>query len=430
MNAQSMSRHEGGRRLARYGIYELADLPWSEYEHRIMSAQRLMLNRGIDGLLLVTEENVNYFSGYRTTTGAFTKDYTPAILLIPVKGTASLFLSISMRGNAEAMTQLDNVQYVGWDGLENLTMVRFPHDVIETTLNTIKSAGMKTIGVEYDNYMRVAISQTDLTKIESGIQGSNVIDCGPLIWELRTIKSPKEIGLLLRCCEITCRGFDAGFTALKEGMTERKFARAVYIGMLEAGGEDTPLKMWLNTKGGRDRYFVSDARPSMKRLRKGDVVVLDGGTCYRGYYSDITRMASIGKPSKKQQELFRVAREAQEIGVDALRAGEKLGDVYELVVSWVRKEGYSKHQMYEGIGHGIGLDFHEPPFINSISEVVLQPGMVLTMEPCLYDLPVIRSTLEGAKGGGEGLFFVEDMVLVTRGKPRVLSSMERDLVIA
>ena len=403
-----------------------------EYEHRVERAQKLMHEHDIDVLLLISEENVNYFSGYRTTCAqAFIKDYPPSILILPANGSPCLILSISMRGNAEAMSSVDDLRFLGWDGLENLTNLIFPKDIVKTTVRTIESEGLsnKTIGLELDRSMRVAISQNDFEGIKKGLPEATFVDAGQLIWEVRMVKSSLEVQHLRRSCEIACKGFRVGLESLKEGMSEKEFARAIYRGMLDAGCEDTPLQMWLNVKAGWDRYTMSDTRPTNRTFKKGDIVVLDGGTRYRGYFSDIARVACVGKPSKKQTEIYNIARQAQEIGIDNLRPGVHVRQVYASVMTFIKESGYNKYQMYEGIGHGIGLDFHEPPYFNSKSDVVLRPGMVVTVEPCMYDRPVIKGILEGDIMPAEGLFFIEDMVLVTDGKPEILSPLRKDLFV-
>jgi Xaa-Pro aminopeptidase len=150
---------------------------------------------------------------------------------------------------------------------------------------------------------------------------------------------------------------------------------------------------------------------------------------YRGYWADIARFACVGEPSKNQKELCDIAREAQEVGIDNLRPGVPVSQVYAKVMDFIKKSGYERYQMYEDAGHGIGLDIHEPPHFNYRSDVILRPGMVVTMEPTIYDIPVIKGILEGSINPAEGLFFLEDEVLITDSKPEILSPLDRSMHI-
>jgi len=418
----------------RYGLYGIADFPKAEYERRLQTTKELMRERGVDGLLMTSEENVAYFSGYRSTLAGYVKEASPATLILPATGSPSLIVDVSMRGNAEAMCALDDMIFLGWDGLGKLTHRSFPTDYVKTTLRTIDSKGLtdKTIGLELDRAMRVASSLSHLEAIKKALRQATFVDAGQLIWEARMVKSSLELEHMKTSCEMTCRAFQFAFESLKEGMTERELARAVYTGMLQAGCEDTPVKMWLNLRAGWDRYAMPDSRPTDRAFKRGDTLVVDGGTYYRGYFSDMTRIACFGNPSKEQRQMFDVARQAEQVGIDNLRAGAHVSDVHASVMNFIAESGYEKHQMYEGIGHGIGLDFHEPPYLRSYPRnagFVLKAGMVVTMEPTIYDVPVIGGILEGDIRPAGGVFFVEDVVHVTNGKPEALSSFEKDLYV-
>ena len=159
-------------------------------------------------------------------------------------------------------------------------------------------------------------------------------------------------------------------------------------------------------------------------------MLLDGGLRYRGYFSDITRLLCVGNPTPEQRDLFDSAREAEELGVREMKAGVRTSDLWNTVMDKIKSDGRIKNSLYEGIGHGIGLDIHEPSKIRPGVADVLEDGMVLTMEPCLYDDPVVKEILSGVSGRGRGVFFVEDEVLVTKSGNRVLSPMSRELYVA
>jgi Xaa-Pro dipeptidase len=168
-------------------------------------------------------------------------------------------------------------------------------------------------------------------------------------------------------------------------------------------------------------------------MRKGDIVMLDGGTVYRGYWSDIIRQACIGEPSKKQEELYEIARKANEAAIEAVKPGVTVHEICNVALRTVRNAGFGQYLISEGVGHALGLQIHEPPWIRSGSQEKLEPGMVITLEPCLYDTPIAeyhRYKPNETGLGGVGIFAVEDDVLVTESGNDVLSLMPRDLWIA
>lgn len=417
----------------KFGQYGIADFPKEEYRQRIDRVQKLMAKHGMHAMLITSEENVSYFSGFRTTIGGYIKESLPNTLIVPASGSPCLVLGLSMRANAQGMSSIDDVQFLGWEGVEKLTDSKFPEEYAETIVGVVESKDLrnKTIGLELNHAMRIGSSQDDFEHVKKALPNANFVDAGPLIWELRMVKSSLELEHVKKACDITCRGFRAGFESLKAGMTEREFARIIYRSMIDAGCEDTPVKMWLNLRAGSDRYAMLDSRPTDRSFKKGDIVVLDGGLCYRGYFSNITRIACIGTPSKRQKELYDIAQHAEEIGIESLRAGVSVREVYDSVMDFIRTSGYGRYQMYDTMGHGVGLDFHEPPYVNSKSAIVLESGMLVTMEPCLYDVPVVKTILGESDSPGEGVFFVEDEIVITNSKPEILSSaLERVLYVA
>ena len=171
--------------------------------------------------------------------------------------------------------------------------------------------------------MHVAASLEFLDELRSKFPRTKYSDAAALIWSCRKIKSKLEIDYMTKSCEITCASFGMAFSKTKEGMTEKEVAREVYKGMLDGGGEDMPLKMFLNIRAGPERYSMCDTRPTERRLRRGDILLLDGGLRYRGYFSDLTRLLCVGSPTPRQRELFEAAREAEELGIRELKPGAK-----------------------------------------------------------------------------------------------------------
>jgi len=398
-----------------YGISELmSDFPQEEYAMRCERARALMEQENIDGVLIGKEENVTYFSGFRRPIS-----YQFVYMLLPKDNPPVLVTSVDQKGNSE-MTWVEDIRFYGPSslGLE---------DAKETSRKLLNEFDLtnQTIGVE----LSPQVTRQDVWDTLTG-QIDDIKYVDSLIWKLRMIKSPREINNIRKACNITCKAFQMGLGAIQEGMTENEFARIVYRTMIDEGGEDTPLRGALNLRGGSKRYAMFDTRPTDYKLQKGDIIILDGGITYKGYWSDITRLTCIGKPSERQKKMFEACLEAEIAGFEALQPGMKISEVCNTVERVLEKYGMNNNKFPgEPLGHGVGLEIHEPPSIAPNSDVVLEPGMVLAIEPCLYDDPVMKSIFERYTPGGEGVFFVEDNVLITEKGPENLSPIPKDLNI-
>jgi Xaa-Pro dipeptidase len=148
-----------------------------------------------------------------------------------------------------------------------------------------------------------------------------------------------------------------------------------------------------------------------QQLREGDVVLVDGGTSIEGYASDVTRCTVLGKPSDKLKRAFDIVRRAQDAALEAARAGRTCGSVDDAARQVIAAAGYGKEYEFfkHRLGHGIGLDGHEHPYLVRGSKVVLEPGMTFSNEPGIY----VR--------GEYGLRLEDIMVVEPDGPARLLT---------
>jgi Xaa-Pro dipeptidase len=149
-----------------------------------------------------------------------------------------------------------------------------------------------------------------------------------------------------------------------------------------------------------------------QRLKEGDVVLIDGGCAVEGYESDVTRTGIFGKPSEKISRAFEIVRKAQDAALDAARAGRLSGTVDEAARAIITAAGYGPDYKFftHRLGHGIGLDGHEHPYLVRGSKTVLEPGMTFSNEPGIY-IP-----------GEFGLRCEDDMVISAEGPAQLLTS--------
>jgi Xaa-Pro dipeptidase len=227
----------------------------------------------------------------------------------------------------------------------------------------------------------------------------------PITIACRGRKSAHELELMRLACDATFDVFRAVFASLKQGMSQDDIAR-----MVEGGFAKMDLR-----GGALVLLGASAALPhgtlQPQKLKEGDVVLIDGGCTLEGYESDVTRTAIFGKPSDKIAKAFEIVRKSQDAALDAARAGRLSGTVDDAARAVVTNAGYGPDYKFftHRLGHGIGLDGHEHPYLVRGSNTVLQPGMTFSNEPGIY----VR--------GEFGMRCEDDMVITPDGPAQLLT---------
>ncbi len=392
---------------------EYAPFPTKEFITRYQKAQRLMEARGLDALLVTTEENGVYFSGLETLEWGAER---PIGVIIPrATGLKPMMTFPALLGEiANATSWIEELRPWGeWGGLADA-----PRDVVAAFRQLVEELNLTSgrIGMELGHGMQMLMSHANFNSLVASLPDAKFVDGADLLWELRKIKSPLEIEAMRRVAAATTAAFESGFAALHEGMTERELAGIMFARMAQETNEKPVFMM---VRSGPSKYAMVNVKPFDKTLNKGELVIVDAGARYKTYSSDFMRMASIGEPSAEQRRYFDAELEAQQAGVDIVRPGITTGEVFNACYDVLVKRGMKEHARFIGVGHNVGLSFHEPPRINKGGQEILEAGMIITVEPIWYDRPdhVI------------GNFALEDMVLVTETGHEVLSLFPKDLHI-
>jgi len=192
-------------------------------------------------------------------------------------------------------------------------------------------------------------------------------------------KTKEEIRWMRRAAELACRGLRCASELLEEGRSEREIAAEVEYEMRRAGSEGTPFPTIVASG---PNSLLPHASSSNRRVRKGELVVVDLGALYRGYCSDLTRTFALS-PSPRQERLLRAVREAQLSALERVRAGRRAGEVEEAARKVLEERGYGRYVLH-GAGHGIGLEVHEFPSLKPGSRDPLGKDYVITVEPGAY----------------------------------------------
>lgn len=239
---------------------------------------------------------------------------------------------------------------------------------------------------------------------------ADLIDARVVFNPLRLLKSAEEIERLEVAARLMEGAVDHATAIAHPGMTERELEGEI-AAFLRRGGASTGEAMVVASGAhAADPHHFADGTP----LRVGEAVLFDIAAPVDGYWSDVTQQVHFGTPSPAYRRAYEAVREAQEAGVQAVRVGARIGDINDAANVVLEAHGFTPNGR---TGHGIGLDVHEDPSLVPTDDAVIEPGLVVTIEPGVY-IP------------GEFGIRIEDVVVAEDGGPRRLTGMNRTLYCA
>jgi len=242
--------------------------------------------------------------------------------------------------------------------------------------DTIKDLGLATGRLAIDPSARVFVF-TELAQARPGMQfGSAAIVTN----QCRGVKSAHEIEIMRYANQITLQAYRAGFRTMKVGMTQAELSANFAAEMKKLGADGGVFALF----GQSSAY--PHGLPKPRALEENQVVLVDGGLSVHGYQSDMTRTVVFGTPSPEAQKVFDILREAQAKALAFAAPGKKCGDVDAVARKVVTDAGYGPdyRTFTHRLGHGIGLEGHEWPYLVRGSQIILEPGMTFSDEPGIY----------------------------------------------
>ncbi|MEM1611841.1 MAG: Xaa-Pro peptidase family protein [Desulfurococcaceae archaeon] len=346
-------------------------------------------SRGLDVLVLSAPDNIEYFTGVPTIGDA-------VLLMIYDKrqGTASLYVPL-----LEYQRYRDMVP---------------PHVDVYAVSRTLKPPHIpiadldwKDIIARYRNVEKIGADISHVSPLQGTVQATlegKVIDVSNDIWKVRMIKSNRELESIKEATKVTLKGILAIYSELREGVTETALTGVFEKTIRDHGVERAAFDPIIAFK---PNNAYPHTLPGNRGLSSRDLVLVDVGVKVGGRCSDVTRMILWGRPSREERRGIEAVVEALETAIDAIKPGIRAGEVYETAVKVLENYGL-REKFIHGLGHGIGIVVHEPPYLRRQSDTVLEPGMVFTVEPGVY--------FPGKYG-----IRVEEVVLVTKKGAHVLS---------
>jgi Xaa-Pro dipeptidase len=334
-----------------------------EFHGRLLHAQQLMaeLDPKFDALLLGPGTSLYYFTGIRWGLSERLMG-----LVIPRTGDPFLVAPGFEEGRLRELLRYPIEIHV-WQEDES------PTKLIAATLAD-KNIRSGRVGIEE------ALPFTFYDHFRAAASGFECVSADPVTVGCRARKSAHELELIRLACEATCALYRQIFMNLREGMSEDDVSH-----MVNGGYGQMNLRGYALVMFGASAALPHGSRQPQK-LKQGDVVLIDGGCMVEGYESDVTRTGILGKPTAKIQRAYDTVRKAQDAALDAARAGKLSGSVDDAARAAITSGGFGPDYKFftHRLGHGIGLDGHEHPYLVRGSKTVLEPGMTFSDEPGIY----------------------------------------------
>jgi Xaa-Pro dipeptidase len=364
--------------------------PLEEVENRLSRVRAGMEKHRMEGLVVIQKMNLYYLSGT-------TQD---GLLFVPLEGKSLLMIKREIE-RARVESPMKDV---------------LPLNSSREIPSLIRAHGGKVpsvLGLELD-----ILPVRDYFKFQRFFPGAQFMDASSVLGEIRKIKSNFEIGLMRKAGEIGAKVYREAKKILKEGMTEIEYeAYTWHILSGLTGGivsqSDSPM-------GGLGLSPAFPVGASLKAIKAREPVLVDFGTCFHGYQTDETRMFSIGKMERKFVEAYNACKEIHDAILEETRPGTNCETLFLKTLPLAEKLGYKDSFLgpprlqTHFIGHGIGLELNELPFLAKGQSYALEEGMTFAVEPKIV-FP------------GEGSVGIENTVVVTKDGYEVLTPIGQEI---
>lgn len=365
----------------------------SEFEMRCARAQLLMEEHGLSALLLTREPEVRYFTGYLTR---FWESPTrPWFVVLPAEGKPIAVIP-SIGANLMRETWIDDIRT--WSAPD------LADDGVSLLAETLREVTPRSasIGVPdgHETFVRMPLSDFEL--LRKCIEGRHIAGDAGIIRQLRMVKSPAEIEKIETACSIAGRAFARVPEIAGAGVSLEDIYRRFQMMCLEEGADWVAYLAGGAESGGyTDVISPATAAP----LKSGDVLMLDTGIVWDGYFSDFDRNWSIGPANREVDEAHKRLIDSTYAALEVAKPGATASDLFQAMSKVLSQD--NKVNDAGRLGHGLGMSLTEWPSLIASDHTELEAGMVLTLEPGI--------------SVGEKILVHEENIVITDGAPRLLS---------
>lgn len=347
----------------------------------------------IDVAFITTPDNVFYLSGFRS-------DPHERLLGLAVFQNEEPFLVCPQMEAEDAKKAGWSYEIVGYQDTDNAW------DIVSSRINS-RLEKISEFGIEKSH-----LNVERYEEIHSRFENATFKQVDLILNELRMIKDEKEIAFLREACELADFAVRVGVEEIAEGKTELDILATIEYEVKKKG--ITGMSFETMVLAGANAASPHGT-PGMTKIKKGDLVLFDLGVIHEGYCSDITRTVAFGDISDEQKNIYDTVLKAEQAAVDAVKPGIRAKDLDKIARDIISEAEYGEYFPHR-LGHGLGINVHEYPSVTAVNELVLQQGMVFTIEPGIY-VPEVAGVR------------IEDDVLVTDNGVEVLTHFPKSLQI-
>jgi Xaa-Pro aminopeptidase len=351
---------------------------------RMEKLRKEMAKNGFDAALITKRENYMYMSGF---TG------TSAFLIITQKDAV---LVTDFRYDEQATRQAPFYEVVKYQG-----------SITAALEEQIKSRNIRVLGFEES-----AVTYERYAAFKERLGAKEFVPLKGIIENLRMKKDKNEIDIIQKAVKIADNAFEHILGYIKPGITEMEIAAEIEYFMKKHGATGASFETIVASG---KRSSMPHGVASDKKLEPGDTITLDYGALYNGYCSDITRTVFLGNPDEELKRIYKIVLDAQLRSIEGACKGITGRQVDLIARKIISTTGYGQN-FGHGLGHGVGLEIHEEPRFAPSGSVVLDNGMVVTVEPGIYV-------------AGLGGVRIEDIIVISNDKPINLTGASKELIV-
>ena len=286
---------------------------------------------------------------------------------------------------------------------------RPPHPPLNKVVSRLaEESGLKRIGFEGGH-----ITYNQYESLSKALSEKNIamVPANAVLEKIRAVKEPEETRMIEHACGIADRALDGLLKILKPDLSELDVKVELDYLLKSCGAEEAAFDTMVLFGARASQPHANSSRDA--KLREGDFILIDYGAMVNGYRSDMTRTFICGRADPEQRRAYNTVKYAQAEATALVRPGANGREINELAVNILKNAGFPPFEY--GVGHGVGLEIHEEPFLRQKADVILRSGMTLSIEPGIY-IP------------GWGGIRIEDTVLVTDKGHKILTSFTKEMI--
>ncbi|MEX1029380.1 MAG: Xaa-Pro peptidase family protein [Paenibacillaceae bacterium] len=354
------------------------------HNQRLAKLRALMADNHTEALLVTSAVNRKYMSGFTGSSG---------MLLITAD---KALLYSDFRYRTQAPGQAPSFEFIEHQA-----------NVLDSILKSALALHITKLAFEAHD-----MSFETYTSYASKLQGIELVPAGKWIEQLRMVKNEAELVIMREAALLADDTFNHIVGLIKPGMRELDIALEMEFYMRRHGATSTSFETIVASG---ERSALPHGVASERIVQSGEFVKLDFGAYYQGYCSDITRTVMLGKPTDRHRDIYHIVLEAQLATLEGIRLGMTGREADAIARNIITKHGYGD-LFGHGTGHGLGMEIHEAPRLSLTSDTVLEPGMVVTVEPGIYI-------------AGFGGVRIEDDVVITSAGVDILTHAPKDFIV-